>query len=123
MLDKEWARVFAADWIDAWNSRDMSRILAHYADDVEMSSPLILERLGLADGKLQGKAALREYWQPSLSLDPPLHFQLIDILVGVREITIYYNNIGRRVVAETLLINSAGKVTHGFSQWSIDQHQ
>ncbi|MBF0545788.1 MAG: nuclear transport factor 2 family protein [Candidatus Riflebacteria bacterium] len=119
MIDKEWARLFAVDWIDSWNSHNILRILEHYSDDFEMSSPLIIERLGLTEGKLKGKVAVRDYWLPSLSIQPPLRFELIDVLVGVSEVTIYYSNVGRRIVAETLFIDAAGKATHGFSQWSV----
>lgn len=40
MIDREWALEFARDWIESWNSHDMDRILSHYTDDFEMSSPL-----------------------------------------------------------------------------------
>ncbi len=118
MINQQWAQAFANDWIASWNSHDMDRILSHYVDDFEMSSPLIVERLGLPEGKLKGKQAVREYWLPSLSLNPPLQFELLEVFVGIETITLYYNNVGRRMVAETLLINHLGKVTHGIAQWS-----
>jgi ketosteroid isomerase-like protein len=119
MIDPEWALAFAADWIESWNTHDMNRILSHYTDDFEISSPLIVERLNKPEGKLKGKNAVRDYWLPSLSLEPPLRFELIDVLIGIGEITLYYRNVGRRVVAETMFINDSGKVTRGFVQWSV----
>jgi hypothetical protein len=119
MIDPEWALAFAEDWIESWNSHDINRILSHYSDDFEMSSPLIIQRLNKPDGKLVGKTAVREYWLPSLSQEPPLCFELIDVFSGIGEMTLYYRNVGRRVVAETLFINDSGKVTRGFSQWSF----
>ena len=121
MIDQQWARTFAMDWIESWNARDMDRILAHYTDDFEMSSPLIVERLGLPGGTLKGKEAVRDYWQPSVTMHPPLHFVLIDVFVGVEAITIYYNSVGRRMVAETFLIDGAGKATRGMALWSVTQ--
>jgi hypothetical protein len=97
----------------------MTRILSHYTDDFETSSPLIIKRLNKPNGKLKGKKALRDYWLPSLSQEPPLRFELIDVFIGIGEITLYYRNVGRRVVAETLFINDSGKVTRGFVQWSV----
>jgi hypothetical protein len=70
-------------------------------------------------GVRKGKDAVREYWRPSLSLDPPLQCELVDVLVGVAQITLYYRNVGRRVVAETRFIDDSGKVTHGIAQWSV----
>lgn len=119
MIDREWALVFAREWIESWNSHDIGRILSHYTEDFEMSSPLVVERLGLADGVLKGKDEARRYWLPSLSLDPPLQFQLMDVLAGVSQLTLYYRSLGRRVVAETLFIDGSGKVTRGYAQWSV----
>ncbi len=119
MLDRDWARAFADEWIAAWNAHDLPRILAHYAEDFEMSSPLIVARTGDPDGVLRGKAAVAAYWQPSMTLDPPLRFTLIDVLVGIDQLTLYYRNEGRRVVAETLTFNADGQVIRGCSQWSV----
>lgn len=118
MLDLDWGLAFAREWIDAWNSHDLDRILSHYADEFVMSSPLIAERLGREDGTLKGKPAVADYWRPSLSLEPPLRFELMDVLVGVEHVTIYYRNVGRTVVAETLTFDGALQVIAGASQWS-----
>jgi ketosteroid isomerase-like protein len=46
MIDKAFADHFAADWIDSWNKHDLDRILSHYIDDFEMSSPVIIKVVG-----------------------------------------------------------------------------
>lgn len=38
MIDQAWAYDFAKEWIAAWNSHDLDRILSHYVEDFEMSS-------------------------------------------------------------------------------------
>jgi hypothetical protein len=119
MLDSAWARRFAREWIDAWNAGDLEKILAHCAEDFEMSSPLVLERLGAPDGKVRGKPALRAYWQPSLAMRPALRLELIDVLAGVDSVTLYYRNVGRRVVAETLWFDAAGRALRGAVHWSV----
>lgn len=43
-----------------------NRILCHYADDFEIRSPLIVERMGIAEGLLKGKEAIRPYCQREL---------------------------------------------------------
>lgn len=118
-LDTSWARDFASEWIDAWNAHDMERILSHYADDVVMYSPLIAQRLPDSGGTLRGKVSMRAYWAPSLTADPPLRFVLIDLLVGIDSITLYYENVGRRIVAETLIFDRNLRVVRGMSQWSV----
>jgi hypothetical protein len=119
MLDHQWALAFARDWIAAWNAHDLQRILSHYTDDFEMSSPLIVERLGDPTGTLRGKERVAEYWRSGLSPTPPLRFELLDVLVGIDQLTLYYRSVGRHIVAETLCINSSGKATRGIAQWSV----
>lgn len=48
MLENNFAEHFAADWIDSWNSNDLGRILSHYTDDFEMTSPVIITAYPLA---------------------------------------------------------------------------
>ena len=57
------AQEFALEWIAAWNSHDLDRILTHYADDVEVTSPLVETVLGPGKVTVRGKAALRAYWR------------------------------------------------------------
>ena len=59
IIDRASARGFATEWIAAWNSGDLERIFALYADDFEMRSPLIAERGFSPDGSLRGKHAIR----------------------------------------------------------------
>lgn len=118
IIAREWALEFAKELIEAWNSHDLERILSHYADDAEISSPLVVERLGQPDGLAKGKDAVRAYWRPRMCLDPPLKFELLDVLVGVDQITLYYRSVGRRLVGETVLIDASGTATRGIVQWS-----
>ena len=119
MIDPQWALSFAREWIEAWNSHDLERILSHYSEDFEMASPLIVERMGEPSGVLKGKAAVRNYWQQGLAAQPPLRFELLDVLAGIRSITIYYRSVGRRVVAEVLEFNPQKEVVRGAAHWAV----
>ena len=119
MIDPQWALRFAQEWIEAWNSHDLERILSHYSEDFEMTSPLIIERMGEPSGVLKGKAAVRLYWEQGLAAQPPLRFELLDVLAGIRSITIYYRSIGRRVVAEVLEFNPRREVIRGAAHWAV----
>lgn len=55
-MDAEFALSFAEEWVAAWNSHDLDRILTHYADDVVFSSPHIVRRLGKSSGEVCGQA-------------------------------------------------------------------
>jgi ketosteroid isomerase-like protein len=72
VVDAAFATAFAAEWIAAWNSHDLARILSHYTDDFEMRSPLIVQRGFAASGVLKGKAAVGEYWRQGLQATPPI---------------------------------------------------
>lgn len=119
MIDKSFAEHFATDWIDSWNSHDLERILAHYEDDFEMSSPYIPKIAEEASGTLRGKTAVGAYWGKALQLIPDLHFELITTLVGVDSITLYYKNAQGRLVAEVFLFGSNQKVVKAFAHYAV----
>lgn len=119
MIDKSFAEHFAADWIDSWNSHDLERILAHYDDDFEMSSPFIPQIAGEPSGTLRGKPAVGAYWDKALQLIPDLHFELITILLGVDSITLYYKGAQGSPVAEVFLFAPNQKVIKAFSHYTI----
>src|SRR5262247_4031095 len=66
LMEKGFAHRFAKEWVAAWNSHDLDRILAHYEEDFEMSSPIIIALVGEPSGKLRGKTAVGTYWAKAL---------------------------------------------------------
>jgi len=121
MIDAKWAKEFANEWIEAWNAHDLDRILSHYADDFEMRSPIIVERMGVASGVLKGKTAVGAYWEPGLTASPPLKFVLHDVLLGTNSIALYYYNVRRgRMVAEILTLNDKHQVVSGSAHYAAE---
>ena len=109
-LQASFAREFSQNWVDAWNSHDLERILAHYDDEVLLTSPVALKLLK-GDGTVRGKGALREYFLRGIQAFPNLRFDLIDALWGTETIVIYYiNSVRGSKTAEVVLLNSAGKI-------------
>ena len=103
MIERAWAEAFAREWIADWNAHDLERILAHYADDFEMTSPLIVERMGISSGRLEGKEAIRPYWSQGLAAMPQLRFELLNVMVGVNSVAIVYESVPlSRVVIERI---------------------
>ncbi|MAY19691.1 MAG: polyketide cyclase [Erythrobacteraceae bacterium] len=108
-MSPEHAERFAQEWVAAWNSGDIERILSHYSDDFEMRSPLIAERGFAADGCLRGKDAVRPYWTAGLAATPPIHFELIGVHCGVGAIAIHYRSVGRdKLVLECIELDADG---------------
>jgi len=110
---------FAHDWIDAWNSHDLDKILSHYEDDFEMSSPVIIQVTGEVSGILRGKSAVRGYWAKALKLNPDLRFELITVLAGIDSITLYYKGV-RGLSAEVFHFGSSGKVARAFAHYDVN---
>ena len=110
-VQSSFARQFAQEWVEAWNSHDLERILCHYDDEIRLVSPVALKLLKNGDGVVQGKAALREYFRRGLEAFPNLHFDLIDVLWGVETVAIYYGNKVRgNKTAEVMQLTPKGKI-------------
>lgn len=118
-MDTEFAQGFAEEWVAAWNSHDLERILAHYADDVVFASPHIVQRLGKASGEVNGKAELRHYWGTGLDAERDLHFTVEDVRFSVDTIVINYRNQRGRAVAEVLRFRD-GLVCWGCGAYAPD---
>ena len=110
MISREQALVFAQEWIDAWNSHDLRKVLEHYEEDFEMSSPVIIQLNESLTGTLKGKDKVGKYWERALKKYPDLHFKLIEVLSSVSTLVIYYHTINEKKSAEFFMFNEKGKV-------------
>lgn len=117
MLDQPFAEQFARDWIEAWKGHDLERILSHYAEAFEMTSPVIREIAGEPSGTLKGKAAVGAYWAKALTLIPELRFDLITTLIGVNSITLYYRGT-RGLAAEVFHFGPDRKVISAYAHYA-----
>lgn len=117
-IDRGFAERFAAHWIDAWNARDLERVLSHYSDEFEMSSPLIAQLLGVSTGVLKGKTVIGVYWRKALASLPEFRFELISVLTSPRSVTLLYKGARGRLVAEVFRFNAEGKVCNAVAHYS-----
>ena len=109
-MTKEEAWKLANEWVAAWNAHDLDLIMAHYEDEVELTSPVAARLLGRPDGKVVGKANLRAYFQRGLEAFPELQFRLEDVLWGLNSVVLYYANQKGTRTAEFMELSAAGKV-------------
>jgi hypothetical protein len=110
-LQSLFAREFAQEWADAWNSHDLGRILSHYEDEVALVSPVALKLLNNGDGVVRGKAALKEYFERGLQAFPDLRFDLVDVFAGVETIVVCYgNNVRQGRAAEVMQVSEGGRI-------------
>lgn len=109
---------FAEEWVAAWNSHDIDRIMSHYSNDLTITTPMIKTIMGIEDGSLSDIAAIRNYWETALKKVPDLHFELFDAVAGVNSVAIYYKSIMEKRVIEVMFLDDSGKVNKMFAHYS-----
>ena len=107
-MEIEDARKVAAEWCDAWNRRDLDAIMEHYTDDVEFSSPTVIKRWRVADGWLRGKSKVRDNFAIGVKA-PALHFELVEVLLGVNSMCIVYRRETGALVTDLVELDAGGK--------------
>ncbi|WP_407112677.1 nuclear transport factor 2 family protein [Bradyrhizobium sp. LMG 9283] len=107
-------------WVEAWNARDLERVLTLYDEAVVMTSDRI-PALGFdASGTLHGKESLRAYWGKALGLLPNLHFSLIDLFVSPDSVVVFYANERGKKICEYLRVNEAGLIVQGSANHLVE---
>ena len=101
---------FASSWVSAWNQRDAEAVAAHYTDDVEFQSPLVVKLLGEPTGTVRGKVNLGEYFRKALAAFPgDLQIAVLGTYRGVNCRLVHFETRGRRAV-EVMELDGHGKV-------------
>jgi hypothetical protein len=119
MFTKEFANQFATEWVDAWNSHDIDKILSHYSDDFTIETPMAAILFPESNGLVIGKQEVRNYWLIGLERIPNLEFVIIDVLIGIGSISIYYLNTGtHKKSVETMFFNDNLKVNKAIVSYS-----
>jgi hypothetical protein len=104
-------RAFALDWIAAWNSRDLTRILRHYAPEVEFSSPFVSRLIGPDHNTVRGLAVLRLYFTRALNAYPDLCFTFRRVYEGANSVVVEYETVEGRLAAEMMRFDEAGLIS------------
>lgn len=112
------AHSFAAAWIASWNSHNLDDILTHYAEDLEITTPMIKLAAGIDSRSLKGKAAVADYWRKALDRVPDLHFELLDVTEGVNSVALYYKSIMNKRCIEVMFFDENGKVNRMFAHYT-----
>ena len=101
---------FANTWIESWNAHDLDNILAHYSDDIEITTPMIKLAAGIDSGSLKGKENVRAYWKKALEKIPDLNFELYEVTSGVNSVALFYKSVMNKKAIEVMFFNEEGKV-------------
>ena len=102
---------FAKEWLEAWNSHDLDKIMEHYSENIDFVSPII-QQMGInAEGKISNKSDLKDYFSKALQKYPDLHFELHHELKGANSTVLFYRSVNNSFSAEYMELNSDGKVS------------
>jgi hypothetical protein len=119
MISEESAHRFTQEWIAAWNSHQIERILDHYAHSIEFTSPFVVKLIGNQDRYIMNKGDLREYFLRALKTYPQLKFQLINTYLSPDSLIIHYQSANQRLAAEYFQFDSDGKIIRVKAHYSI----
>ena len=111
----------AREWIDAFNSHDVDRLVSLYDENATHTSPKIRALHPETGGKLIGRAQLAEWWRDSNRRIPGLRYQTVHIIADDERVIIEYlrhaPNEAPMPVAEAFDIRDgkivASRVYHG----------
>jgi hypothetical protein len=113
------AQRFALEWIESWNSHDLERILRHYSEDVQVTSPLIETVLGPGRISVRGKQALRGYWSSALERYPGLRFVLFRAYAGSNSLVLHYESVQGLIGAECMEFDASGAVCRVLAHYAL----
>lgn len=98
----------AKNWIEAWNSHDLERILSHYAEDVEFIANTVASRWQRPDGAIKGKADLRRHFARGLELASDLHFEMQGFFTCPRGYAVLYRRENGNCAIDAVRLNEVG---------------
>jgi uncharacterized protein (TIGR02246 family) len=79
-----------ARWKAAWESLDAERVAALYAEDGTHMSGVVTERMGIADGTLRGRDAIRAYAAAARARLKNFRADIIDVVAGNGRASVEY---------------------------------
>jgi ketosteroid isomerase-like protein len=111
----------ARAWLEAFNGRDLDRLLALYAEDAVHVSPKLRERRPETEGRVVGRAALRAWWEDAFRRLPGLRYEPISLTADDARVWMEYRRLAPgeppMLVAELLVVRNAkiveSRVYHG----------
>lgn len=105
----------AEAWIRDWNAHDVDAVIAPWAEDGVFISPVAAAVTG--NPVIQGKAALKAYWQGALKRAGGLHFTPLSLQVDpeTQSLLVHYHSrtSARQVRAAELMVFEEGKQVRG----------
>ncbi|WP_313807402.1 nuclear transport factor 2 family protein [Flavobacterium sp.] len=108
-------------WFEAFNTKQLEKLLSLYDDEAEHFSPKLKIRQPETNGLVTGKEAMRAWWQDAFDRLPSLHYKVTSLTAnGDRVFMEYIRQVegeSDMLVAEVLEVRDgkiiASRVYHG----------
>lgn len=120
-MDAKQNEHIAIQWFEAFNSKQLEKLLALYDDNAEHFSPKLKVRRPETNGLVQGKEAMRSWWQDAFDRLPTLHYKINTLTANTDRVFMEYTRTVQGEddmdVAEVLVIKNGkivfSRVYHG----------
>lgn len=111
----------AMQWFDAFNAKQLDKLLNLYTEDAEHFSPKLKIRQPETHGLVKGRAAMRVWWQDAFDRLPTLHYKVKTLTANEYRVFMEYTRTVQgeedMQVAEVLEVKDgkivASRVFHG----------
>ncbi|MVO09004.1 DUF4440 domain-containing protein [Flavobacterium sp. TP390] len=111
----------AIRWFEAFNAKDLEKLLDLYDEDAQHYSPKLKIRQPETKGLIEGREALRSWWQDAFERLPSLHYKTTSLTANSDRVFMEYirqvDNEEDMAVAEVLEIKEDkiifSRVYHG----------
>ncbi|MBX7100672.1 MAG: nuclear transport factor 2 family protein [Myxococcaceae bacterium] len=89
-MSTDTARALGQAWLEAFNQKDLERLLALYADDCTHHSPKLRVQQPHTKGEVKGKAALRAWWAGAFERMPSLRYEGFAVTASSDRVVLEY---------------------------------
>ncbi len=120
-MSPETLQSIAFRWFDAFNTKQLEKLLSLYDDEAQHFSPKLKIRQPETKGLVIGKEAMRAWWQDAFDRLPSLHYKVTSLTANTDRVFMEYirqvDGEDDMLVAEVLEVRDgkiiASRVYHG----------
>lgn len=120
-MSPETLQSIAFRWFEAFNTKQLEKLLALYDDEAQHFSPKLKIRQPETKGLVVGKSAMRAWWQDAFDRLPGLHYKVTSLTANTDRVFMEYirqvDGEEDMLVAEVLEVREgkiiASRVYHG----------
>ncbi|MBP8066471.1 MAG: nuclear transport factor 2 family protein [Flavobacterium sp.] len=120
-MSPETLQSIAFRWFDAFNTKQLEKLLSLYDDEAQHFSPKLKIRQPETKGLVVGKEAMRAWWQDAFDRLPSLHYKVTSLTANTDRVFMEYirqvDGEDDMLVAEVLEVRDgkiiASRVYHG----------